>query len=541
MLDRIGAFDVFASPWFSAIYLLLFTSLIGCMVPRLRDHVRALRAPPPEAPKRLERLPQHAELVAGTAARRRSPRCCASGAGGWWSAATRWSAEKGYLKETGNLLFHFSLLAVLIGVALGSWYGWHGNRLLVAGADNGFCNTRQQYDESDLGPQVDDADLPQFCLTLDDFEARFLPTGSRAVHRHGHRARGRRGARGPRSSRSTRRCGSTTPTCTCSATATRRSCATPTGTAASRPPTAPFLAQDGKLTSEGVAAFPDVNIDPATGERDESLQIAFEGIYLPTAPEDVGIAVSSQFPEPNNPAIFLIAYRGNLGLDAGIPGSVYNLDQTQMRAGRLTQIGNGKLLKPGESWTLDDGTTLEFLGTKPYITISVRHDPGSTLLLVSSTTLLLGLLGSLFGKRRRIWFRVAPAGTAATGATTGGGEAATAATTSGSRLVAAGGLPRTDYPGFADEFAEIIAAIGGDRSAETGTNGTAAAETGNDTATADDATTGAATAHDATAHDATAHDAATHDATTHDATTGDATEDESAGAARRDGAAEGTT
>lgn len=165
-LDRIGAFEVFGSVWFSAIYLLLFTSLIGCIVPRLRDHVRALRAKPPAAPKRLDRLPQHAvlagvaptgpEAVEAVAAelRRRRWRVQVRG--------TEVSAEKGYLKETGNLLFHTSLIAVLLGVALGSWYGWHGNKLLVAGADNAFCNTRQQYAEAKLGPRVDSADLPPF-------------------------------------------------------------------------------------------------------------------------------------------------------------------------------------------------------------------------------------------------------------------------------------------------------------------------------------------------------------------------------------------
>src|SRR5947199_9470585 len=36
LLDRFWLFDVFSSPWFSAIYLLLFISLVGCLVPRLR-------------------------------------------------------------------------------------------------------------------------------------------------------------------------------------------------------------------------------------------------------------------------------------------------------------------------------------------------------------------------------------------------------------------------------------------------------------------------------------------------------------------------
>src|SRR6266498_4516519 len=49
-LDRLWLFDVYSSPWFSAIYLLLFVSLVGCFVPRLRDHTVALFRRPPEAP-----------------------------------------------------------------------------------------------------------------------------------------------------------------------------------------------------------------------------------------------------------------------------------------------------------------------------------------------------------------------------------------------------------------------------------------------------------------------------------------------------------
>ncbi len=56
-LERLGLFDVYASPWFSAIYLLLFVSLIGCVVPRSRVHWQALRSRPPRTPARLERMP----------------------------------------------------------------------------------------------------------------------------------------------------------------------------------------------------------------------------------------------------------------------------------------------------------------------------------------------------------------------------------------------------------------------------------------------------------------------------------------------------
>ena len=47
LADAIGLFDVYQSPWFSAIYLLLFTSLIGCVIPRAKHHYKALRSQPP--------------------------------------------------------------------------------------------------------------------------------------------------------------------------------------------------------------------------------------------------------------------------------------------------------------------------------------------------------------------------------------------------------------------------------------------------------------------------------------------------------------
>ncbi|WP_428962565.1 cytochrome c biogenesis protein ResB [Micromonospora fluostatini] len=467
VLDRIGAFDAFGSVWFSAIYLLLFTSLVGCILPRLRDHVRALRMTPPAAPKRLDRLPQHAvlaapaggaEAIAATLRKRR------------WRVAVRGdevSAEKGYLKETGNLLFHLSLVAVLIAFALGSWYGWSGNRLLVAGEDKAFCNTRQQYAETDIGPRVADADLPGFCLTLDEFEARFLADGQPEFFnaRVGVEEPGRELRSADFSVNSPLRLDGANVYLLGHGYAPEIRYTDRNGRAQTS--VVPFLTTgDMGLTSEGLAAFPDVNVDPATGERNPELQMAFEGIYLPTAPQEPPY-VRSEYPTERNPAVFLIGYRGNLGLDAGIPGSIYRLDQRQVTTGKLTQLGEAKLLRPGEKWTLDDGTSVEFLGTRRYVTLSVRHDPGSTMMLVSCGFLLVGLLGSLFGRRRRVFFRV-------------GAAPASGSPTGSSSLVEAGGLPRTDHPGFADEFAALVAAIGdgGRAGTPTGVDGDTGAGTG---------------------------------------------------------------
>ena len=87
-LNRLWAFDVYASPWFSAGYLLLFTSLVGCLVPRFFSYLRALRDVPPDAPSRLERLPYAADGrahdggPAAAAAHVRTVLC--NGAGGRW-------------------------------------------------------------------------------------------------------------------------------------------------------------------------------------------------------------------------------------------------------------------------------------------------------------------------------------------------------------------------------------------------------------------------------------------------------------------------
>jgi cytochrome c biogenesis protein len=451
-LDRVGGFNVYGSAWFAAIYLLLFTSLVGCVVPRLIDHARALRSVPPEAPKRLDRLPQHAEAqraedpaavaatVAATLRRRRFRTRVREQADGSVTVA----GEKGYLKETGNLLFHFALLAVLVGVGLGHWYGWHGNRLLVAGADRGFCNSVPQYDDSTLGPRVDPSDLPGFCLTLTKFSAAYNSNGIPKTFKATVDVTDADGTASTRSFtvnhplrldhaninllghgyapilRYTDRYGRT------------------------QTKVVPFLPVDTAFTSQGVAQFPDVNIDSKTNSRDPDLQVGFEGVYLPTAPSD-GSATST-YPAENAPALFLSAYRGNLGLDVGVPGSVYALDQGQIANGRLKQVSGARPheLKPGQAWTLDDGTKLEFLGTEPFATLSIRYDPTQLLVLVGAVLGLLGLMLSLAGHRRRVWFRASPLG----GSSPDGGGT----------VVAAGGLPRTDYPGFEDEFAALVTA-----------------------------------------------------------------------------------
>ncbi|MET7393197.1 cytochrome c biogenesis protein ResB [Dactylosporangium sp. NPDC005572] len=434
-LDRFFFFDVYGSPWFSAIYLLLFVSLVGCLVPRFRQHAVALIRRPPRPPARLDRLSASAsfEPVAASSVvsvlRRRRFRTVVREDGD----VVEISAEKGYLKETGNLVFHFALLSLLIGVAYGSWFGWHGNRVLVEGKDFGFCNTLLNYDEHALGAQVGENDLPRFCLQMDKFTARYLDNGQPIEYRADVQVRehGRTSSHVLQVNDPLRLSGANVSLLGHGYAPELRYT---DKYGRSHTTVSTFLPRDGMQTSDGVATFPDVNLNPETGKRDEKAQVGFMGIYLPTVPSDPSLNTSA-FPAERDPRLMLQPYHGVLGFDAGAPLSVYTLDQRQIDAGRLTKFGDPVMLKPGDSATLPDGSKIEFVGTKQWISISIRHDPGQPIMLGGAVALLAGLLFSLTGKRRRIFFRITPTGTTA------------------------GGLPRSDYPGFAEEFDEVVRAV----------------------------------------------------------------------------------
>jgi len=439
LLARFGFFAVYSSSWFSAIYLLLFVSLVGCLVPRLRNHFVALYRVPPEAPKNLHRLPAHAdglrhggdpakaaEAVKGLLKARRFRVVLRENAGEYTV-----SAEKGFLKESGNLLFHFSLLALLVGVAFGSWYGWHGNRVLVAGPDHAFCDTLTEFDERGLGARVGEDDLPPFCVQLDDFKATYLASGQpRTFDAYVTVKDGGRTWQQDLRVNSPLRLDGANVYLLGHGYAPIVKYTDKYGK--SQTDVAPFLPSDGMLTSDGVVQYPDANIDPKTGERS---QIGFQGIYLPTLASDT-TTTTSVYPAERNPRLMLQPYHGDLGYDAGAPLSVYALDQRQITAGRLTPFGPPLMMKVGETKTLPDGSTVQFLGTQQWASLSLRHDPGEPVMLAGAAALLIGLLGSLTGKRRRVFFRIDPDG------------------------MAAGGLPRSDYPGFQAEFDEIVRSAG---------------------------------------------------------------------------------
>jgi cytochrome c biogenesis protein len=438
VLDRFGFFDVYSSPWFAAVYLLLFISLIGCVLPRTRLHWRAIKAPPPPAPRRLMRLPMAEEFVVpgdvddvlasardDLASRRWRVRAGESptangGDGSCWVAA-----EKGYSRETGNLVFHLALILVLVAVAVGGLFGWKGNVIVREGS--GFSNTLTQYDAWGGGRFVSPDALAPFSFTLDTFTVDF------------ERGEAQRGA--PRLFQ---------------ADVTYRAQPTDAGEPATIQVNEPlsvdgakvflvghgyaphfvvrdstgsvvfddtvvFLPQDGNFTSSGVVKIPDAS--PALG---------LNGLFLPTATLDDVLGPISTFPGPDYPAVFLSAFKGDLGLDAGTPQSVYRLDTTSME-----KIGLESLL-PGETWTLPDGSgQVEFTGFQRWASFQIAYDPGKELALAAAAVALGGLMLSLFVRRRRIWVKAVPSA--------GGGT-----------LVQVAGLARSEAADLSDDIRAMV-------------------------------------------------------------------------------------
>ena len=209
--EKLGLFHVYSSVWFSAIYILLFVSLIGCIVPRTWQFVGQLRGQPPAAPRppdpaaRLHDLAYRRRARAGHA-RPRSP-CSRSAASAPGSAADAVAAEKGYLREAGNLIFHVSLIVILVAFATGQLFKSEGGKLIVQG--DGFSNTLTQYDDFKSGSLFDSRGPGAVQLHPGPLRRDVRALGART--RHGprvqgarHLLRGRRAAsRSRRPSRST--------------------------------------------------------------------------------------------------------------------------------------------------------------------------------------------------------------------------------------------------------------------------------------------------------------------------------------------------
>lgn len=440
-LDRLQLFDVFSSFWFTAIYALLFISLVGCLTPRTFEHIRGLRAVPVAVPRNLGRLPKHAQAdVVG------SPEALAALISeelrGWRrvtrqvDGVTEISAEKGYLREFGNIVFHFSLLGLLAAVALGKLFSYEGNVIVIANGGPGFCSASPAaFDSFRAGNSVDGTSLYPMCLRVNDFQARYLPNGqatafvSNIEYQAGDDL----------------------------ASGTWR----PYTLEVNHPlriggdrvylqghgyaPTFTVTFPDGQTRTQTIQWRPDdaltllssgvVRVDPPAGlyppDQRRKNQIAITGLLAPTQQLD-GTLLSSGFPALNDPAVAIDIYRGDAGLDSGRPQSLFTLDSRLIEQKRLTKVKRTNLTL-GQEVRLDDGTVVRFDKATPFVNLQVSHDPAQVWVLVSAMTMMAGLLVSLIVRRRRVWARITPDGT-------------------GTVRVELGGLARTDNSGWGGEF-----------------------------------------------------------------------------------------
>jgi cytochrome c biogenesis protein len=431
ILARFSLFNVFAAPWFAAIYLLLFASLAGCVLPRTFRLVGSARQQPPRAPRHLSRLPMAASYTTAL-----EP-AAATAAAGQLLAGKRFrlrtgegwiSAEKGYLREVGNLLFHIALLALLASVGLGAIFGYKANRLLVAGSS--FANTPTSLDVFRPGRLVTPADLAPFSITLNRFTAKYVTSGNEVGEPLQFNAALRYTASpGAPARRYTLQVNHPLVVDGVSVYIIGHGYApefkvTDGAGQVVFNGAVPFIPVDqSDLTSEGVVKVPDASPD----------QLGFAGVFLPTAVDNGG-RLESVFPAALDPRVSLVTYAGNLGLNSGQPQSVYQLDTGRMRqlpiAPRPLSVGQSLKL-PGRAGTLT------FTGYKPWISLAITYDPGQKPALISGILALAGLILSFMVRRRRFFVR---AGAGPDGAT----------------VVELGGLARSDAAGgFEEEFAEL--------------------------------------------------------------------------------------
>jgi len=451
LLDRVGAFEVFGAPWFAAIYLLLMISLVGCVAPRTVEYARAMRQRPVATPRNLARMPHHAVAVVDGTPAEVLDRADAQ-LKGWRRTRGEQtvSAEKGYLRETGNLVFHVSIVGLLLAMAVGKLFGYEGQVIVLANGSQ-FCNTSiLGYDSFRPGLRVDGTELAPFCIRVDSFAADYLENGQPRQYRaqlgyqtadqvesgdtagwqdyelavnHPLRVDGERvyllnHGYAPRF------------------TVTWPDGQQRTGEIQWQPvDTTTYL-------SQGATKFERPGITDAA-ERERS-SLAITGLFAPTS--SGGQVVTSTFPDLLNPEAAVDVMRGDLGLDDGRGQSIFSIDQAKVDSGELVRVARENLV-PGQTITLDDGTQIRFDDVTQWVALQVSHDPGQEAVLVFALLMLAGLALSLSVKRRRFWVRVTPEG-------------------DGRSRVELGGLARTDRAGYGEEFDRLRAEL-----VETPTNG----------------------------------------------------------------------
>jgi cytochrome c biogenesis protein len=317
------------------------------------------------------------------------------------------SAERGRIREFGNLAFHLSLVGLLLSVAAGHLWGWRGDVIVPVGQTT--VDAAGAFNTLDVGPWVNTAKLPAFSLHVDSMDVKFQTTGEVGAPSEFAAKIGVQVGEGT----TTERALSVNHPLSVAGTkvfllgngyAPVITVKDSTGKVVYSQAT-PFLPQDSEYLSLGVVKAPAARPQP----------LALRGFFLPTASLDASGSPVSVFPDLGNPTLVLSAYEGDLQL-ASTP-SVYSLNSDKMTQLVTDTGGPVLLLRPGQTATLAGGKgTVTFTGIERYAGLTVRHDPGKTGALAFALLAILGLILSLSVRRRRVFVRldpVAPSGPSA--------------------------------------------------------------------------------------------------------------------------------
>ncbi|MFE5514782.1 cytochrome c biogenesis protein ResB [Streptomyces sp. NPDC056529] len=407
--EKLQFFDVYGSVWFSAIYLLLFVSLIGCIVPRTWQFVGQLRGRPPGAPRRLDRLPAYATWRTGAdpeEAREAALALLKKRRFRVHRVGDAVAAEKGYLREAGNLAFHVALIVMLVAFGWGVLFKSEGGKLIIEG--DGFSNTLTQYDDFKSGSWFGTDELVPFSFKLDSFTGTYEEGGPQRGTPRTFEAAVTFSEGGADEKRIIRvneplKVGDSKVYLIAHGYAPVVTVKDGRGKTVFHG-AVPLLPIDNNITSTGAIKVMD-------GYRDKSgkkQQLGFQAFFVPTFAGAGQGTMFSQFPALDFPVMALTGYHGDLRVDSGLPQNVYQLDKSKMT--QFTDASGNKLaqrLLPGETMTLPDGAgsiTFE-KDIKEWASFQISQQSGNGLALAGALAAIAGLTGSLFIQRRRVWVR----------------------------------------------------------------------------------------------------------------------------------------
>jgi cytochrome c biogenesis protein len=400
-LDRFGMFDVYGSAWFSAIYILLMISLIGCIVPRMKVHLQAIRSEAPASPRNLTKLDHSASFAFSGASDALLPAALDELKSQKWrvrigsdEAGEYLAAERGYLRETGNLVFHIAIVFILIAVAFGAMFGWRGQVIIREGTS--ATNVISQYDTFTGGRLFNTSNLVPFNIRLDKLTVTYETEGRQIGAARDYQAKltYRENAGEPAR---TKIVGVNSPLDIGNASVflvghgyAPHFIIRDSSGAVIFDDAVVFLPQDPNFTSQGVIKVPDA-----------TPQLGFNGVFAPTGVVTSARGPHSLFPQLIDPKAFLSAWQGDLGLDSGVPQNVYRLNIED-----LTRIGLEEL-SPGETWKLPKNAgSLEFVDVQQFATFNIAADPGQNWALLGAFLAIFGVIAGLYVQRRRLWIRI---------------------------------------------------------------------------------------------------------------------------------------